>query len=67
MGFIFTKHVKLRIEQRELSEDSIKETLRNPDRVLPGLFGRSLAQKRFDSKILEVVYVMKNSNYIETG
>lgn len=64
MEFIFTKHVKLRIKQRELDENIIKETLSEPDQVLPGLFGRNLAQKSLGDKILEVVYVKENNRLI---
>lgn len=62
--FIFTKHVGLRIEQRALDKELIKETLQKPDRVLSGLFGRNLAQKDFGSKTLEVVYVKENDDFI---
>ena len=62
--FIFTKHVGLRIEQRTLDRELIKDTLQKPDRVLPGLFGRNLAQKDFGGKTLEVVYVKENDDLI---
>ena len=62
--FIFTKHVKLRIKQRDLDEKLIKETLENPEQISPGLFGRALAQKSFGDKTLEVVHVKRNNNFI---
>lgn len=55
-SFIYTKHAKIRIEQRKLSKDEIEKTVALSDKILPSFKGRMLAQKLFNDKVLEVVY-----------
>ena len=55
---------KLRILQRDLSKEQIEQTVRHPDERMPSFRGRSLAQKRFGSRILEVVHRRPNGDTI---
>ena len=63
-NFIYTKHANLRIEQRNLSKAQIEQTVKNPDKILPSFRGRSLVQKDFSGKKLEVVYKKQNDTVI---
>ena len=64
MHFIYTKHTKIRIEQRKLLRDEIEETIIGPDKTFASFWGRKIAQKEFQGKILEVVYKEENFNVI---
>ena len=64
VAFIYTKHAKIRIEQRKLLKEKIEETVSSPDKILPSFKGRSLAQKSFGSETLEVVYKKEGSSFI---
>jgi hypothetical protein len=61
---ILTKHVKIRIKEREIDKETIEEVVINPDEILPGMFGRSMARKNYGGKTLEVVYVKEKNNLI---
>ena len=63
-SFIYTKHARIRIEQRKLSKKQIENTVINPDKTLPGFKGRTLVQKSFGSNIIEVVYKREQNNFI---
>lgn len=54
--FIYTKHVKIRINQRKILKEQIEETIDEPNEEQVTYKGRSLAQKNFGGKTLEVVY-----------
>ena len=38
----------------------VRETLRNPDREVPGYGGRQIAQKKLNGYVLRVVYEKQN-------
>ena len=54
--FIYTKHVNIRIEQRNISKTEIEQTILEPDKTMPAFKGRSIAQKDFRGQTLEVVF-----------
>jgi hypothetical protein len=57
MGIVLPKHIKLQIEERNISEDLVKDTLANPEQLIEGTKGRKIAQKKyFDS--------LKNREYL---
>ena len=56
MKFIYTDHVKLRIEQRGLSFGMIEATVSHPDGECTSFKDRQIARKKFRGKILEVIY-----------
>jgi translation initiation factor IF-3 len=60
MKFIYTKHAKLRINQRELSKKQIEGTVINSNKILYSFKGRLIAQRNFGTKTLEVIYKKLN-------
>lgn len=56
MEIVFTEHAKDRLFQRNIKEKEVRQTLKNPDRILKSFGRRKIAQKRFQEKILEVVF-----------
>ena len=54
--FIYTRHARLRIQQRLLAAHQIESAVRAPDRLVPSFKGRMIAQKRIHRRTLEVVY-----------
>ena len=62
--FIYSKHVLLRIEQRNLSRSQIQSTIVAPNQTLPSFKGRMVVCKRFGSKTLEAVYKKLNGTII---
>ena len=64
VDFIYTRHVRLRMQQRGLSRRLIETTVRFADRRLPSFRGRTTAQKRVGNKTLEVVYKKLNDHTV---
>lgn len=64
MRFIWTKHLNLRMKQREFSKKEIEETIINPDNKLSSFRKREIAQKNFKDKTLEVVFKKENDKII---
>ena len=62
--FIYTRHVRLRIQQRGLSVKHIETTITQPDRLVPSFKGRLVAQKAVGKKVLEVVYKTLNDDAV---
>ena len=64
MHFKYTRHIRLRIEQRGLSPGMIEETVSNPGHTQPSYQGRHLAQKSFRDRILEVAYGVEGERIV---
>jgi len=64
VNFIYTRHVRLRMQQRGLSRRLIETTVRFAERRLPTFRGRTMAQKRVGNKTLEVVYKTLNDHTV---
>jgi len=56
LRFIYTKHSRARINEREISVRQVELTVRSPDNVRASFGDRCIAQKHFRNKIAEVVY-----------
>ncbi len=56
MEIIFTKHAKIRLFQREISEEQISSLIENPDIVNTNFKERVVARKNFNRGTLEAVY-----------
>ncbi|MBI4309076.1 MAG: DUF4258 domain-containing protein, partial [Candidatus Omnitrophica bacterium] len=61
---IYTKHINIRIEQRDLSRSQIQNAIIAPENKIPSFKGRMVVQKCFNNKILEVVYKKTNGTTI---
>ncbi len=56
MDIIFTKHAKIRISQREITEEQVKSTIETPDTISESFKERLTAKKKFAKGTLEVIY-----------
>ncbi|MFC1646606.1 DUF4258 domain-containing protein [Candidatus Omnitrophota bacterium] len=56
MSIIYCDHAETRIKQRELDKKSIEAAINNPNNMMPSFGERSITQKKFNNKILEVVF-----------
>ncbi|WP_324735203.1 DUF4258 domain-containing protein [Thermococcus sp. SY098] len=52
----FIPHALERMNEREISKELVIEALLNPDKVGEGYFGRKVAQKVIDGKLIRVIY-----------
>ena len=57
MNIIIPDYAKGRIKRYNLTEDLVKETLRNPDETVKGNEGRFIAHKLLNEHVLRVVYL----------
>jgi len=55
-NIIFTKHAKIRMLQRKISEEEIKSAIQSPDKVEESFKGRPTIRKKFSKGVLEIVY-----------
>ena len=62
--FIYTHHVRLRIQQRRLLRRDIEAAIHFPDRRLPSFKGRTVARKARGRRTLEVVYRVVNDHVV---
>lgn len=68
MTIIFINHAKIKLEILnkhgvKLTEEEIKETVKNPDSVIDGRNNRMIAQKIMDDEhILRVIYEKNGDN-----
>ena len=62
--FIYTRHVRLRMQQRGLSLNHIEMTVRSPDRVAASFKDRHVAQKTIGRRTFEVVYKKLNAHVV---
>lgn len=53
----FTKNARSRMEDRGIGEEEVRAALDGPDASAVSVGDRTVASKRFDSRVLEVVYL----------
>jgi hypothetical protein len=56
MQIIFTRHARLRMQQRHITELQLQETLEDPDELLPGDNGGDRAIRHYGERDVRVVY-----------
>lgn len=59
----FTKHAKIRMEERGILKKDVERVIINPDKIFREN-DRVIVSKRIDKKTLEVIYVIENSKKI---
>lgn len=64
MEFEYVPHAEESLAERRLPKSLVEDTVRRPDTVLPGRFGRKIAQKQTGNKLLRVVYEERGNVYI---
>ncbi|NJE08907.1 DUF4258 domain-containing protein [Thermococcus sp. M39] len=55
-NIVFIPHALERMKERGISKELVVEALANPDKVGEGYFGRKVAQKVIDGKLIRVIY-----------
>ena len=61
---IFSPHALLKLNQRNISIKSVKETLKSPDYNVFSYSGREMAYKKFGKLYLKVVYKKEEKNVV---
>ncbi len=56
MKVLFIPHALERMRERGIPKDLVIETLNSPEKVTTGYFGRKIAQKRLNGRLIRVVY-----------
>ncbi|WP_148882947.1 DUF4258 domain-containing protein [Thermococcus aciditolerans] len=56
MEIRFIPHALERLEERGIPRELVEEVLLNPEGVSEGYFGRKVAQKRLNGKLIRVIY-----------
>lgn len=64
MDFLYTFHAEEKLLDRKFSKMTIEETVRNPGRLLSSRFGRKIAERIVNGKLLRVIYEKQDSLYI---
>ena len=65
MNIIFTKHVKVRMLQREITQEEIKSLIKYPALRQETFKDRTAAQKKFSRGTLEVIYKKLENKILE--
>jgi len=60
----YTVHAKVRMIFRGITEEMVKSSLLNPDKVGFGYDSKSLVFKKFDKGIVKIVFVRKKNSVI---
>lgn len=55
MPITFSDHAKFQLRKRKISQSLVRDTVKNPDEIIPSFRDRKLRQRRIGVKILEVV------------
>lgn len=73
MEVSYGDHAELNLKERKISKKLVEHTLRHPDEILNANYGRKIAQKRYNVKMLRVifeeegkVYKVKTAYYTKT-
>jgi hypothetical protein len=61
---IFTAHAKVRIRQRNISEDEVKSAIANPDGACESFKDRTAVRKKSSQGTLEVIYKTSGTKII---
>lgn len=56
MQIIYTRHARQRMQQRNVTETEVEETLAWPDEIHPGDNGEEIALKQYGNRELRVVF-----------
>jgi hypothetical protein len=60
----YSPHAKKRLRERGISENQVRLTLANPDKVSSADRDRFIVRKKMKQKSLEVIYVKENGKII---
>jgi len=61
---IFTNHVNVRMIERKITKEMVRQVVNSPDNTFRDAKNRIIAQKEFGRKIIEVIYAFNGENEI---
>ncbi|MBU1135297.1 MAG: DUF4258 domain-containing protein, partial [Nanoarchaeota archaeon] len=64
MKIEYTKHAKEKLDDRKIPKSIVESILKKPDKTIETKFGRKIAQKAIDDKLLRIVYEEQKGIYI---
>ena len=64
MDVVYTNHAEERLAERKIPKAVIENTLKNPDSVVAGTFGKKIAQKLIRNKLLRIIYEDTGDKYL---
>ena len=64
MKNIFSDHAKEQLVERKIPKKIVLETVKNPQKKINSYKNRELRQRKFGSKILEVVIIEEDNSII---
>ncbi|MDO8551307.1 MAG: DUF4258 domain-containing protein [bacterium] len=64
MKITFSQHALLKLAERNLSQEFVIKTIKDPDFILPSRGNRERAYKRFRNNYLEVIFVKERESTI---
>ena len=64
MEIQFIPHALERIEERGIPRELVEEVISNPEGVSEGYFGRKVAQKRLNGKLIRVIYEERSEGVV---
>src|SRR3989344_1910609 len=67
MEIEYTPHADFNISERKLNKKIIESIIKNPDKVIDSMYGRKVAQKVVNGKLIRVVYRKENGIIIDIG
>ncbi len=56
MGLRIIFHARERMRKYEISQTDLEDCVKKPELLIPGKFGRTIAQKRINGYVLRVIY-----------
>ena len=64
MSVIFTKHLRIKLEQRRINKAFVLETIKNPDLVKPTYGFREELYRKFSKLFMKVIVLKKRNGHI---
>lgn len=63
MRIDYTAYAEMKTAKREIARSKIEKTLKNPDKILDGKYGRKIAQKKIGKYVARVVFEEHGNTY----
>ncbi len=64
MKFEYTNHAEAKILERRLKKKLVEDIIIKPDRILPSVSNRKIAQRSVNGRLLRVIYEETGEVYI---
>ena len=64
MEVIFSRHAKKQMKWRDITEDEVKSTLANFDKIEDSIKGRKNAFKQFPTRLIKVTFIEEGGKIV---